>query len=128
MFSNVSERVINIHPICNEAWGKDIRTAQEGNDLFKIRRVERRPMNYDVFHDSYTSRRILLTVYCLIVRVDDATESCLMAAVDRINRKHGQHIIRSLAMGFRQDWQMKRTRLSPRYTTHINEMPKVTAY
>ena len=63
----------------------------------------------------------------LIVRVDDARDARLMAAVDRINSKYGRHTIRPLAMGFRQGWQMKRARLSPRYTTHLNEVLKVTA-
>jgi len=64
----------------------------------------------------------------LIVRVDDERNTRLMKAVDRINRKHGRHTVRPLAMSYQQGWQMKRERLSPRYTTRLDEVLKVTAY
>ncbi len=51
----------------------------------------------------------------------------LMEAVDGIDRKHGKHTVRTLAMGFGQKWQMKRTRLSQRYTTRWDELLNVRA-
>jgi DNA polymerase V len=58
----------------------------------------------------------------LMVSVDIERQLRLMEAVDEINRKHGKHTIRPLAMGFEQKWQMKRSRLSKRYTTRWDEL------
>jgi DNA polymerase V len=63
----------------------------------------------------------------LMVRVDAERQMRLMEAVDEINRKHGKHTIRPLAMGFEQKWQMKRSRLSKRYTTRWDELLTVRA-
>jgi DNA polymerase V len=58
----------------------------------------------------------------LVVSVDSERQLRLMEAVDEINRKHGKHTVRPLAMGFEQKWQMKRSRLSKRYTTRWDEL------
>lgn len=63
----------------------------------------------------------------LLVRVDDERDARLMSAVDRINKKHGRHTVRPLAMGFDQKWKMKQARLSPRYTTRLDEVLRVRA-
>jgi DNA polymerase V len=63
----------------------------------------------------------------LILRVDDEKQSRLMNAVDRINKKHGDHTVRPLAMGFDQKWNMKQARLSPRYTIRLDEVLRVRA-
>jgi|ERR1041384_7095430 DNA polymerase V len=55
-------------------------------------------------------------------RVDEARQMQLMEAVDQINRKHGRHTIRPLALGLKQPWQMKRGHLSKNYTTRWNEL------
>ncbi len=49
----------------------------------------------------------------------------VMAAVDKINRRHGRHTLRPLSMGYEHKWQMKRELLSPRYTTNWREVPRV---
>jgi DNA polymerase V len=49
----------------------------------------------------------------------------LLSTVDEINRRHGRHTVRPLAMGFDQSWQMKRSNISGRYTTRWNEVLKV---
>jgi DNA polymerase V len=49
----------------------------------------------------------------------------VMKAVDRINWRHGRHTVRPLAMGFEHDWKMKQQKVSPRYTTHLNEVLRV---
>lgn len=63
----------------------------------------------------------------LLLRIDDERRIRLMEAVDRINRKHGRHTVRSLAMGHDRGWEMRRERLSGRYTTRLNEVLKVRA-
>ncbi|MBP6818365.1 MAG: Y-family DNA polymerase [Ferrovibrio sp.] len=47
----------------------------------------------------------------------------LMAAVDRINATYGRHTIFPAAAGIRRDWQHKRDRLSPAYTTRVEDLP-----
>ena len=48
-------------------------------------------------------------------------------AVDRINRKHGRHTVRPLAMGNDRTWEMRRGRVSGRYTTRLDEVFRVKA-
>jgi DNA polymerase V len=61
-------------------------------------------------------------------RVDSERHLRLMEAVDRINRRHGRHTVRTLAMGQDRAWDMRRGRLSGRYTTRLGEVLKVKAY
>ena len=63
----------------------------------------------------------------LLHRIDDERRIRLMEAVDRINRKHGRHTIRPLAIGHDRGWEMRRGRLSGRYTTRLNEVLRVKA-
>lgn len=51
----------------------------------------------------------------------------LMELVDRVNRKHGKHMIGFAATGLSQTWQMKRQKCSPRYTTKWQELMVVKA-
>lgn len=67
------------------------------------------------------------TQQSLMVSADSEKQLRLMEAIDRINRKHGRHTIRPLAMGFEQKWQMKRSRLSKRYTIRWDELLTVRA-
>lgn len=52
-------------------------------------------------------------------------ETALMKTIDKINKKHQRHTIRILSRGFKKEWNMKRERLSPRYTTNWNEILKI---
>ncbi|HEY0100131.1 MAG TPA: DUF4113 domain-containing protein, partial [Pyrinomonadaceae bacterium] len=63
----------------------------------------------------------------LVLRMDDERRLRLMEAVDRINRKHGRHTVRPLAMGNACAWEMRRTQLSGRYTTRLDEVLRVRA-
>jgi DNA polymerase V len=63
----------------------------------------------------------------LLLRIDDERRMRLMEAVDNINRKHGRHAVRPLAMGHDRAWEMRRERLSGRYTTRLDEVLKVKA-
>jgi DNA polymerase V len=46
----------------------------------------------------------------------------LMAAIDKINISYGQQKIRLAAQDTGRVWKMKQERLSPRYTTNLNEI------
>lgn len=54
----------------------------------------------------------------------DSTESRnLMNAIDRINKKEGETILKSAACGVSNEaWRMNRNHKSPRYTTSWNEL------
>lgn len=63
----------------------------------------------------------------LMLRMDGERHRRLMEAVDRINRRHGRHTVRPLAMGDDRAWEMRRGYLSGRYTTRLNEVVRVKA-
>ena len=46
----------------------------------------------------------------------------LIQAVDRLNRKHGRDTVFFASSGTKRDWQMKRARLSPAYTTRWTDL------
>jgi DNA polymerase V len=50
----------------------------------------------------------------------------LMEVMDRINGIWGRGTLRSAAEGVRQDWRMKREKMSPGYTTRWDQLPLVT--
>jgi DNA polymerase V len=62
-----------------------------------------------------------------VVRIGAERQMRLMGGVDGINRRHGKRTVRPLAMGFERKWQMKRTRLSQRYTRRWDELLTVRA-
>ncbi|MBK8639916.1 MAG: Y-family DNA polymerase [Chromatiaceae bacterium] len=49
----------------------------------------------------------------------------LMAVLDGVNARWGRGTLRYLAEGFVQPWQMRRARMTPRYTTCWEELPGV---
>ena len=59
--------------------------------------------------------------------IDDDRRLRAMYAVDAINRRHGRHTVRPLSLSAERDWDMRRQRLSPRYTTRIDEVLRVKA-
>lgn len=50
-----------------------------------------------------------------------------MYAVDEINRRHGRYSVRPLSLGAGRGWDMRRQKVLPRYTTRIDEVPRVKA-
>lgn len=47
----------------------------------------------------------------------------LMAVMDRVNARYGKATLRTAATGFRRDdWKLRQERLSPRYTTRMEEV------
>jgi DNA polymerase V len=56
-----------------------------------------------------------------------AGSAALMAAVDKINARHGRHTIFPAAMGVVRPWRQQMAHRSPRYTTCLKELPRVRA-
>jgi DNA polymerase V len=55
----------------------------------------------------------------------DDNRAKLMRAVDKLNRDFGRDTVSYASNGVKQEWQMKRARLSPRYTTSWKDLPRV---
>jgi DNA polymerase V len=51
--------------------------------------------------------------------------SPLMQVVDRINQSFGQQKIKLAAQDLKRVWKMKQEKLSPRYTTRLDEVIEV---
>ena len=58
---------------------------------------------------------------------DTARAKALMTTLDKINQRWGRRTLHIAAEGVQKAWQMKRSKLSPRYTTAWSELPKVWA-
>lgn len=58
---------------------------------------------------------------------DTIRQHRLMKAIDTINHIHGRDAVRLAAQGYQSSWQMKRTLLSPRYSTNLNEIITINA-
>ncbi len=55
----------------------------------------------------------------------DDRRGALMQTVDQLNRRYGRDTVKIASSGVEGDWQMKRAKLSPRYTTCWKDIPKV---
>ena len=62
----------------------------------------------------------------LFADLEDDRGRQLMATLDAINGRWGRGTLRSAAEGMEKPWQMKRQRLSPRYTTDWEGLPVVS--
>ena len=51
----------------------------------------------------------------------------LMAAMDRVNAKHGRGTLFPAAAGIKLGWKLRAAHRSPRYTTRLDELPRVRA-
>ena len=51
----------------------------------------------------------------------------LMAAVDRVNAKFGRNTVFPAAVGVERGWRLRAAHHSPRYTTRLDELPRVSA-
>jgi Nucleotidyltransferase/DNA polymerase involved in DNA repair len=60
----------------------------------------------------------------LLVPLETERQVRLMEAVDQLNKRYGRHTLRPLSMGFEQGWNMRRERVSGRYTTQLDEVLK----
>jgi len=73
----------------------------------------------DIIRDEDVPLNFIETNY-----LDDRRKK-LMDAVDKINHLHGQDTIYYASSGVDKEWQMRRARLSPHYTTRWSDLPKV---
>ncbi len=51
----------------------------------------------------------------------------LMQAVGRLNARYGRGTVFPAAMGIERGWKLRAEHRSPRYTTHLDELPRVRA-
>jgi len=65
------------------------------------------------------------TQFNLFTKIDHCRNEKLMKAFDKINSQWGSQTIRSAASGIARPWAMKRSRISPRYTTEWHEIIRV---
>jgi DNA polymerase V len=63
----------------------------------------------------------------ILSEIGDERRVRAMRAADDINRRHGRYTVRPLAAGAGRGWDMRRQRLSPRYTTRLDEVLRVKA-
>jgi DNA polymerase V len=56
---------------------------------------------------------------------ENGEDAGLFSVVDRINAKYGRGTLFTLGEGTQKTWQMKRTLLSPDYTTSWDQLLKV---
>lgn len=88
-----------------------------------------------IFRPGYRYRRagVLLSGLCpqdsvqlnLFTDAPARRDRRLMETVDRINARRGRGTLRFAAEGLQQEWKMRQNRLSPRYTTRWDELPRV---
>jgi len=55
----------------------------------------------------------------------DDKRKTLMEVLDTVNRYLGQDTVFYASSGIKKDWEMKRAKLSPKYTTRWSDIPKV---
>ena len=58
----------------------------------------------------------------LLASVDPERSVRLMGAMDSINERYGRRTVSPARTGLAQRWSMRRQRLSPRYTTDVDEL------
>jgi len=62
------------------------------------------------------------TPVTLLPSIDPERSKRLMSALDELNRRYGRRTVVPGRVGMMQRWSMRRQRLSPRYTTNIDEI------
>jgi DNA polymerase V len=88
-----------------------------------------------VFEDGYLYHKCGIVVmdlvpeeelqYGLFNAGETPCEKGVMAAFDKVNRAFGKDTVRFAAQGFGDKWKLKQAKLSPRYTTRMDEILKV---
>lgn len=71
------------------------------------------------------STHIQRNLLCSFDRLKKQQDNRLMKTIDLINKKWGRDSVKLAAQGMKQVWKMKRSRLSPRYTTNWNELLEI---
>ena len=63
-----------------------------------------------------------------MLEMDDERRTRLMEAIDQLNWKYERDTVYPLALGTSQHgWEMRRERISGRYTTRLDEVMRVKA-
>ena len=63
----------------------------------------------------------------VLAGIDGERRLPALYAVDAIHRQQGRYTVRPLSLSADRGWDMRRHRLSPRYTTRIDEVLRVKA-
>jgi DNA polymerase V len=96
-------------------------------DLMKIARIALT----EIFKEGYTYKKagviaqdLLPTniIQTTLFDVKDERHNTIMKVMDTLNNTYGQQKLRLASQGTGMVWKMKQERLSPRYTTHIDEI------
>ena len=58
---------------------------------------------------------------------DPKRSASLMKVLDTVNRRYGRDTLRPGGVGGRPDWSMRRAKLSPAYTSRMEDLLRVTA-
>lgn len=58
---------------------------------------------------------------------DPARSAALMTALDSINGRFGRETAKLATMATKREWSMRRSNLSPSYTTNIDDILRVTS-
>lgn len=58
---------------------------------------------------------------------DPERSARLMAALGAVNARYGRHTLNPAVAGLTRTWGMRRQKISPRYTTHVDELLQVRA-
>ncbi len=90
-------------------WRQGFRYAKAGVVLDDLRDAEAEPRN-------------------LFPTRDPAKSARLMAALDAVNARYGRGALRPLATGMARPWGTRRGRMSPRYTTRVDELMEAEAW
>lgn len=101
----IGEAVRLLEPI----WRPGLRYAKTGVMMLDLVDAESQPANLFPTRDPVRSKRV-------------------MAAVDAINARFGRDTIRPLATGITRPWKARAMRISPRYTTRIDEILVACSY
>jgi DNA polymerase V len=63
--------------------------------------------------------------YGIFDTANRSRDSKLMKTIDMVNRSLGQQAVRFALQGFSSKWKLRQLKLSPCYTTRINEVPTI---
>ncbi|HTS45026.1 MAG TPA: Y-family DNA polymerase [Puia sp.] len=63
--------------------------------------------------------------YSIYDAVESPKEKTISKTLDKLNKVHGKDLIRYAAQGYGKKWKLKQARLSPCYTTRIDQILKV---
>ncbi|MGI8547191.1 MAG: Y-family DNA polymerase [Gemmatimonadaceae bacterium] len=105
------------------------------NNGLSLGRLARRAVDM-IYRDGYAYKKagVLLldlqptgAVIGSLFHKPDPKGASVMSAVDAINARYGRSTICLAAEGLAQPWQMRRTRLSKRFTTRLDELMVVRA-